>query len=516
MRKDFAKQYLDCAILTVAILGLLFSHALMSFALVFMAVRTLFCDKSRLKATRKDVLWATLSLFGLYAVGLVWSENLSEGFSQLNKALPFLVVPLYFFTVQPLENRQRKGLFVFALLCTFVLSLWGLVRLFFCGYPDIASALPFGSHIRFALIVCIEIAFLMLWLLGKGKEISRNQLAVCLALIGYLVLYLFFSSSMTGIFILLLVVLPISLLQIRKRMPKRIFYLAVSVFSFAVLVFAFAVSFYAYQYYTPKNGTRHDCFIENGSYLYCSDCSDLQTEKAELEKGLLKHLNIPPDSLFHSGETSYPYTDIAYRYFNSKSLPISEQGFQTLTPKDKENVRNGIPNYIYAENNPLKTRLYKTFFEFEAFEHWNKVEGSSLIQRLELWHKTILLAERADRRWFGVGTGDLKGELNKQLEVSDSQLAGSGMRTHNQYLTVFATFGLIGFLVFCLWLFYPMFALRGNRNACYVCFFAIVLVSMFAEDTLDNQQGIMFFTLLNSFFLAWTSPCSKKVLPLQR
>ncbi len=37
-----------------------------------------------------------------------------------------------------------------------------------------------------------------------------------------------------------------------------------------------------------------------------------------------------------------------------------------------------------------------------------------------------------------------------------------------------------------------------------------MLLSMLTEDTLDNQQGIMLFALLNSFFLSKGATAAKK------
>ncbi len=475
-----------------------------------MALRILFADKQRLKSTRKDILFVSLSFFAMFVVGLLWSSDLSEAFKQLKKALSFLVVPIYFFAVPPQSRQNLLRLVGLALLGSVVLSLWALIRLYFFDYEDIRTALPTSSHIRFALIVCCEIGFLAIYILRNHSEISKLSLRLSYCLIVYFVAYLLLSASMTGIAILLLVVLPICIIEARKQISKRAFYFSASSVTLAFLFFVFVVLFYANEYFTPKNGEKQDCLIENGYYLYCSETSDLQQERTELQNGLEKYLDITTDN------ASLPYFDIAYRYLNSKGLPINEHGLQSLSQKDMDNIKNGIPNHVYAEANPLKARLYKTFFEFEAYEHWNKVEGSSLIQRLELWHKSILLVDRTERFVFGVGTGDLKGELNRKLQASDSQLFDSGIETSNQFIRIFATFGLLGFLVFCVFIFYPMFATNLYHNAYYICFLAIMLLSMVTEDTLTTLEGRMFFCLLNSFFLAWASPCSKKVLPLQR
>ena len=235
-----------------------------------------------------------------------------------------------------------------------------------------------------------------------------------------------------------------------------------------------------------------------------------EKERAEMAVGLKKYLNIAPDSLFADKDCKYAFTDIASRYFVCKGLERTAENWSRLSPRDLDNIRNGIPNPVYASGNPLKVRIYKTFFEFEAYRKWGKIKGSSLVQKIELWQKGSRIVENGGRWLFGVGTGDLRQELNKSLKESNSQLADSGLMIHNQYLSIFTTFGLVGCIVFLLFIIYPAYRTKLYKNAFYVYFLALVLVSMLSEDTLDNQQGIMFFCIMNSFFLSRNIETDKK------
>ena len=142
MLKKYANEYVDFAIILLALAGMVFSHALMSFALAFMAVRTLFANKKRLKESRKDLLAVSLSYFALILVGILWSENKAEALQQLNKNLPFLIVPLYFFTV-PLPNKKQTHSLAFAFVAMLVVeSVISLIRLYIFDFQDIRTALP--------------------------------------------------------------------------------------------------------------------------------------------------------------------------------------------------------------------------------------------------------------------------------------------------------------------------------------------------------------------------------------
>lgn len=515
MLKRYANEYVDFAIILLALAGMVFSHALMSFALAFMGLRTLFADKQRLKQSRKDVLWVSLSYFVLILVGILWSENKAEALQQLNKNLPFLIVPLYFFSIS-LPNKKQLHSLAFAFVAMLIASsAITLSRLAFFGFDDVRNALPFGSHIRFSLFVCCAIAFIGIYVANHRKQLSKSSRIVAMLCLIYFVAYLVLSGSLTGIAVLILILLPASLIFIRRHFSKTFFCITIAFICISVSGLAFYVFKCAEDYFVPKEQLCEDCFIENGYYCYGIDEKKRENENREMAKGMQQHLGISADSLFHDKEYRYSYLDIAIRYFNSKGLKRNVENWNLLSDKDKENIRNGIPNYVYASGNPFKVRLYKTFFELESYRKKGKIKGSSIVQKLELWHKSILLSKDDCNILCGVGTGDLKDELERKLCQTESQMADSGLKPHNQYLSTLVTFGLIGFMVFCLWLIYPALASGAFKDSYYLCFFAIMAISMLSEDSLDNQQGIMFFCVLNSLLINRCAARNKKDLPLQ-
>ncbi len=502
MPRKLVNEYIDVFIIMLALAGMVFSHALMSFSLAFMAARFLFAPKQRLKETRKDLLLTLLSYFALMLIASLWSENLNEAVKQLNKNLPFLIVPLYFFTINPLDKKKIIPLSLGFVSFLVVSSLIALTRLYFFDYNDIRQALPVGSHIRFSLFVCLTIGFAGIYWLKHRKEIKTSHSLALIAVIVYLLAYIILSSSLTAIVILFLLLLPASLIYVRKRISKTIFYIYLVLVCSSASLLGFYIYNSAKDYFTPKQERIENCLIENGYYCYTDDAAKRQLQEEEMAKGMQEHLNISKDSIFQDGEYQYPYLDIACRYFNSKGLDRKSENWNLLTQEDKENIRKGIPNYVYASGNPLKARLYQTFYGFEAFRVYGKVKGSSIIQKLELWDKAISLS-KDELVWFcGVGTGDLIDELNLKLKESNSQMTDCGLRPHNQFLTIWITFGLIGLIVFFAMLFYPAFATNLYKNSYYLCFMAVMLISMLSEDTLDNQQGILLFCVFNSFFIS--------------
>ena len=516
MIKRLIDEYSDALILALAAVGLVFSHALMSFSLVFMLLRVLFCNHQRLKTAPKTLLAVMLSFFALMLVGCLWSKDLEEALRQLNKNLPFLIVPLYFFTIPPFDKKKTQYIAALFVLSVVAGSLIGLVRLFFFDYADIRIALNFSSHIRFALFVCLIIGFACIYLLQKANTLSKRRLIATIGLIVYLTGYLVASSSLTGVVILLVLFVPVSLWHCRKKTSHKFFAIYALLVAAGVCTLAWYVVDCARDYFVPKQEKVENGFIENGYYCYSDNTDEMQQQKAQMEKGLEKYLSISADSLFQDGEYRYSYTDIACRYFNSKGLSRTLESWNNLSKEDLTNIQKGIPNYVYACGNPLKVRLYKTFFEFESYRKWGKIKGSSLIQKTELWQKTAMICQK-DCNWLhGVGTGGLKGKLNRELVKHSSPLSDSNLMPHNQFLSVYASWGLIGLAVFGIWLLYPAFATNLNKSAYYLWFFGVIAISMLSEDTLDNQQGIMLFSIVNTFLICHKAERDKKAVPLQR
>ena len=92
---------------------------------------------------------------------------------------------------------------------------------------------------------------------------------------------------------------------------------------------------------------------------------------------------------------------------------------------------------------------------------------------------------------FGVGTGDVQSAFNQQYDQSNSILIQSNrLRSHNMYLTVFVTFGVIGLVMFMGFiLFYLKQNFRPNRFL-HVVVFSVILVTFLVEDTIETQLGV--------------------------
>lgn len=457
--------------------------------MVFMAIRFVFADKYRIKSYPKDVLIAVFSFFALICLGMIWSGGGAEAWKQLEKSLPFLIVPLYLLNL-PLQSRKNLSIYsAVYLLSLFVATGIGVFNLITLENPDVRTIMPFCSHIRFALHLTIASSFIVLYYFGQKKSLL-------LLLAVWFEAYMLITSALTGVlisFVILFFIIPTYFLF--KKKNKTAFAIFISIFSLFVFAIISSLSYYYKDYFVPKNGeVKENMIIENGNYIFD------KVDYSQMAEGVEIYLKEDRNAMCKSREGEFPYIDIAIRYLNSKGYEKNLKGWEKLSKEDLNNIKKGIPNYVYAQKIPLKSRLYSTFYEIEAYEKENKVKGSSLIQKIELWENSFEVIK--NNLLIGVGTGNAPRELKKQLQATNSELSDTNMRTHNQYFSIVFSYGIIGLLIWFAFLFYPMFRHSLNKNPYYVIFLLIMLISFFSEDTLDNQAGIMMYCCWNFFFVS--------------
>ena len=142
--------------------------------------------------------------------------------------------------------------------------------------------------------------------------------------------------------------------------------------------------------------------------------------------------------------------------------------------------------------------IYRLLFEYENYIVYGSVKNFSMLQRFELWHNACEIIMR--NPILGVGTGDVADEIHNNLVKNNSELKDSNMRTHNQYLTILLTFGIIGTTVIILLFAYAIYKERLFDSLLFMAFFCIFMVSFISEDTLETAAGCLFFTFFFCIF----------------
>lgn len=465
-----------------------------------------FKGKWLLAKERKSV-WAFAGIYMVHIIGMFYSSDWNYGMHDLKIKLPLLVLPVILGTSKPVS--RQKLIYILQVFCAavFVSTMVSTGKLF--GWwgsqvSDVRDISIFISHIRFSLMINMAV-FILAWLIfNDGNSWIKSIYFPGLI---WLVFFLFLLKSLTGIVVLLIVTIFLVLRNVirTKNIMLKWFLLIALILIFLLSSAFFSNSIARFNYKQKINPEELDKVTlngnpyshnllstdyENGYYTWIYVCD------TELEKEWNKRskLNFRGNDL--KGQ-ELRYTII--RYLTSMSLRKDSLGISSLSSQDIQNIEHGMANYIYAWKYSLYPRIYQILWEVHQYKNGGNPSGHSFTQRLEYLKTSLHIIN--SNFWTGVGTGDVAQAFKKQYKEDQSQLSEQWqLRAHNQFLTFFITFGLIGFIIISVALIYPI--LNKIRNNYFLILFSIIgFLSFLNEDTLETHAGISFFAFFYALFL---------------
>jgi hypothetical protein len=182
-------------------------------------------------------------------------------------------------------------------------------------------------------------------------------------------------------------------------------------------------------------------------------------------------------------------------------------GVRSLSNDDVRAIESGFPTYSEAREKGLEKRLNRIFFEWANFRAGGDPDGHSVMQRWEFWKTAVWIIK--NNVWLGVGTGDVNASFQEAYKANNSPLDSTyRLRAHNQYLTMWVTYGVFGFIAFMVIVFWPVIKGR-KRDSLTIMIVLLVALSFLTEDTLESQAGVMFMAF---FYMLFTS---KRVVALE-
>ena len=469
--------------------------------------------RRKFAARRRGTMALLLAFAVLMVVHLLWmlpTENLAYGWKDLFAKLPLLAIPLVLLTSRPLNRKQLEWLFFTLVATVFVACIVGCIRM--VRMPDLPyREVPFISHIRFALNVCLSLLFIVQFLVRRHKErmqrgMLRDPLSwLLLCVAAFMTYFLLCIKSYTAFVVLAVVAMSLLLIYWKRFANKRLRNVAALGFLLLVIVaLTLSVRFYN-DYYRPKplmqqplaavtqqgNAYHHlqDGLIEDGNYVNNYICP------TELEQEWTKRSTLRLCDTTPNGYTIQP---TLVRYLNALGTTKDSVGMQLLSDEDIRNIEQGIANPVYAAPRPLKQMYYVMFYEYENYRCYRAVKGFTMLQRLELWRNAWRVF--SEHPLLGVGTGDVVDACHAQLKRDDSPLADTNIHSHNQYLTFLVTFGIVGFLIIVVAFVWALRRTRFFKLPIAAGYLIIVLISFLTEDTLETLAGavfaVLFFCLL--------------------
>lgn len=175
-------------------------------------------------------------------------------------------------------------------------------------------------------------------------------------------------------------------------------------------------------------------------------------------------------------------------FFSGIALVISLMVFFPKTIKRFKSIEN--VKFNFENTNPINHYNGKI-----SDDNWN---GANT--RLAIWTCASEIFE--DNFLIGVGTGDYSDKLNERYTKHHFYF---GLKrqygTHNMYIQTLVMFGIIGLLIFIIFMFYPIVMAFYQKEYLYIVFIAFIIFAMLTEDFFSRNQGILLFTFFNSIYV---------------
>lgn len=490
------------------------SRFVLSISQFLLAFNWLVHGKFREKATlisRKPSILIFASIFVIYLIGLIYTQNMETGMARVKNALPLLLLPLIMGSTDPLSDKQIRQLLVLFSTAVITASIVCLIR-YMTGNAlvegDFRKISIFMLHIRFSLLIVMAIFILLYLTLFKWDSHSRSERLLLILSACFLTAFLFFLRSFTGIIIFMAMAAAFMLnLAIRnKRSLIRYALLLLVAFLFmapvTVAVWTWVNNFRARPVSLPDletmtvNGTPyfhdiHSGALEHGHYI------DLYICEPELRQEWNRISTIAYDSADRRGQH---ISLTIRRYLTSLDLRKDSAGLSRLKNADINRIENGLTGPEFREHPGMYQRLYETLWEVHIFLKSGYVRHHSLGQRLAFVSTAV--TQIGKNRWTGLGTGDVYDAMLKEaknaIPAVDPRWEG---KPHNQFIFYTLAFGLLGFLVIAYCFAYPVIALKAYRYLLFNIFAGILLLSMLVLDTLESYDSIVFFAFFYCLFV---------------
>lgn len=435
------------------------------------------------------------ALFLIHVVFLWNTEDFSYAFRDIRIKLPLILFPVVVFTMSPVKFQLWKWIkwgYLGALSLAVVLCLACNAELVNAHQLDGRNFSIFISHIRFGLMLNLGIAIAVQMILDKDMKWVFGVL-FCSLFIGFMLM----TQSMTALVLLFTITLYILLYSVKKRLSSTSRKALIATAAIALLgssLFIAHVVDVRYNSSTPSyQSTDLSCeeniyFFENGHRVYCN-YDDISLEQAWNKRSELKYRE--------QNRAGGSIRSTLLRYLSSKSDLKTGEQVNDLSDEEIKLIEMGQTSSVRYSF--LHQRIDQLLFEYDAIRSGSNPSGKSFAQRFEFWRVASNIISK--NTLFGVGTGDVKQSFDQEYELSDSPLRKEyRLRAHNQFLTFWIAFGIVGLLLIPVSLWF-CFKNRGHLNTvASTAFLIIVFLSFLTEDTLETQAGVSFFAVWVSLF----------------
>ncbi len=521
-------RYLHFTGLAIIMVALPFSNFMMSFGMFWLAgvlVLQAATDVARKQPlvnrirqfTGNTSAVALTGLFLLPLLGLLWTTQFDYAMWDLRMKLPLLVLPVIISFTNPITQGEFRALVGLFILAVVVAVVWCL-QVYWLGSPeidrDIRKISVFISHVRFSLLIALALGLLVRFAHGTAQ--GRLLILLCALPCLY---FIYIIGSITGAIGIGALLFWLGIRSVILAKNNRLRWLAGGL-TLSIIAVCLSYVYSSYRNYfsvvpcdwamLEKSTQLGEPYEHHPEFPLIEEGHYVMTHVAwgELYDAWNERSTVHPDSLDGRGHV---LKGTLIRYLASKGLHKDSIGVSSLSDEDVLAIEAGVPTATDGEIHGLQKRLHRIFFEWSNYRAGGDPDGHSVTQRLEFW-KTAWWIIR-NNCWTGVGTGDVKVAFRDAYIETNSPLSEQyRLRAHNQYLTMWITYGVFGFFAFVLIICWPLFS--GHiRNPLVVMIVVLSALSCITEDTLESQAGVMFVAF---FYTLFTSKRAVSLAELRR
>ncbi len=441
------------------------------------------------------------SFLVLHIVGLLWTEDMAWGADLCRILFPILVFGVVLSGSDRLRAKELRIILLLGAWSAVACALFGM--LFNKGAADDYRALAmFISHIRLALLLCLSVVLFFYYRSTRWWVNVAQWSGAALA-----VFFLDRLGSIQGFVIVGLIGAAAIWRHARKWKPAYRWSIRIALIAIPAVLILTAASLLRSRHkpIPPQLGAVTEYTAGGESYYH--DTTNTQTENGThvwtyLAWGELRRAWVlrSERTLDDPDDKGHPLWSTCVRYLASKGMRKDSASIMALSAADVKAIEQGVPNAMHAEHGSIRERLDEVLFEFDLYREQGQASGHSVTMRIEFQKAAWTLAKT---NWLhGVGTGDTQHAFDTHYTSTNSSLEPQWrLRAHNEYLTLWISFGVFGLLwsLFTWW--WPAYKLSAWKDPLFIAWAIAFGVSCFTDDTIETQAGATFFALYYTLFV---------------
>lgn len=148
------------------------------------------------------------------------------------------------------------------------------------------------------------------------------------------------------------------------------------------------------------------------------------------------------------------------------------------------------PIFAYKTFPGFQLKVHYTLYDLKKYKE-GQGDDYSDAQRWDSWHAGLVIGNH--HPFFGAGTGRFHSELTDYYTSESKEF---NWRPQNQWINVFAIFGLFGLVIFTFTLIYPMTFSFFWRPPMMPVLYIMQLIHMLVEHPLDTEVGTALFLII--------------------